>query len=416
MLGMDAWFSKLKGQSDLDAQSAELTNEYWHRPGQLVVHGGASAALEGELERWDASPGDPAPERLLEYEIPVEIYRVPARINVHTLCRRFTEVSGGPEPLVGPNHVLGATQGFGWGPADLARPAAAGSDLPDPVDDGIVVGVIDTGLVLSDHAQGHNPHRDAHARMVLDETLDEDPLDTEPNDGLLDPTDVHGGFIVDIVRRHAPRAVVRATRGLIGGINDEVAIADAILRLWRGVKDEGRDLHVLNLSLGGYTDRNVAPWPIVEALSRIHPRPVVVAAAGNHSSRRPFWPAALKGVIGVGAVDVAGNGSTPPPAAFTNRGSWVDACASGQDVHSTFVNFTERQDSAADGEPQRFEGWATWSGTSFAAPHVAARIADHAADLTASDPFEAVWRAAWDLVWSRTPTHGPDLGVYVPVS
>ena len=59
---------------------------------------------------------------------------------------------------------------------------------------------------------------------------------------------------------------------------------------------------------------------------------VGVAAAGNLQTCRPYFPAALPGVIGVGAVDRGG------PAWFTNFGSWVDACAPAVNVVSTFFN------------------------------------------------------------------------------
>ena len=55
-----------------------------------------------------------------------------------------------------------------------------------------------------------------------------------------------------------------------------------------------------------------------------------VAAAGNQGTCRPFFPAALPEVIGVGAVSAAGR------TWFSNFGGWVDACAPGVDVISTF--------------------------------------------------------------------------------
>ena len=59
---------------------------------------------------------------------------------------------------------------------------------------------------------------------------------------------------------------------------------------------------------------------------------VGVAAAGNLQTSRPYFPAALPGVIGVGGLDRGG------PAWFTNFGSWVDACAPAVNVVSTFFN------------------------------------------------------------------------------
>jgi subtilisin family serine protease len=94
---------------------------------------------------------------------------------------------------------------------------------------------------------------------------------------------------------------------------------------------------------------------------------VGIAAAGNLRSCRPYFPAALPGVIGVGGTDRGG------PAWFSNFGSWVDACAPAIDVVSTFFNdLTETIPGRPD---RRFQEWARWSGTSFAAPKVAGVIA-----------------------------------------
>ena len=88
---------------------------------------------------------------------------------------------------------------------------------------------------------------------------------------------------------------------------------------------------------------------------------VMVASAGNDASIRPTWPAAYPEVIGVAALGPAG------PAAFSNAGHWVDCCAPGVDLVSTFHR--------APRHDPPFHGWARWSGTSFAAPLVAAMIA-----------------------------------------
>ena len=100
---------------------------------------------------------------------------------------------------------------------------------------------------------------------------------------------------------------------------------------------------------------------------------ILVAAAGNNASDRPFWPAALKHVIAVGALD-----TTDPKrvrrACFSDFGPWVDVWAPGVGLVSTYVDgrwVTSDQDVT-------FQGWASWMGTSFAAPLVAAEIARRA--------------------------------------
>ena len=109
------------------------------------------------------------------------------------------------------------------------------------------------------------------------------------------------------------------------------------------------------------------PGLLATWLPRLLGNAVGVAAAGNLQTSRPYFPAALPGVIGVGGLDRGG------PAWFTNFGSWVDACAPAVNVVSTFFNdVTETIDGQA---PRHFQEWARWSGTSFAAPKVAGAIA-----------------------------------------
>ena len=109
------------------------------------------------------------------------------------------------------------------------------------------------------------------------------------------------------------------------------------------------------------------PGLLATWLPRLLGDAVGVAAAGNLQTSRPYFPAALPGVIGVGAVDRGG------PAWFTNFGSWVDACAPAVNVVSTFFN--DVTETVGGHSPRRYQEWARWSGTSFAAPKVAGAIA-----------------------------------------
>jgi subtilisin family serine protease len=129
---------------------------------------------------------------------------------------------------------------------------------------------------------------------------------------------------------------------------------------------------------------------------------VIVACAGNAGSDRPFWPAALKRVIAVGSLDAEGDDR----ADFSNYGWWVDACTLGDKVTSSFFNYTDH----APGGDEDFTGYASWSGTSFAAPRVAGAIAAKAA----SDGSSAAAAAAALIDPNAAPSM-PDLGVLVDV-
>jgi thermitase len=78
---------------------------------------------------------------------------------------------------------------------------------------------------------------------------------------------------------------------------------------------------------------------------------VVVAAAGNKDTNDPTYPAAyLDSVIAVAATQ-----RDDRRASFSNYGNWVDVAAPGVKILSTIPR-----------------GYASWSGTSMATPHVSA--------------------------------------------
>jgi subtilisin family serine protease len=185
---------------------------------------------------------------------------------------------------------------------------------------------------------------------------------------MLDTQAGHGTFISGIIRRLCPDARVHIDGVLSSfGDGDDISVADGVERAQKRIKASTLDgrpgrLDLIVMSLGCYTESD-APPPLAQMLQRIVPDVPIVASAGNCNSCRPSYPAFMNDVIAVGALDVTGR------AWFSNFGGWVDACAPGVDVVSTF--FLDEADSTFDFE-RSFTGWATWSGTSFAAPKVAA--------------------------------------------
>ena len=109
--------------------------------------------------------------------------------------------------------------------------------------------------------------------------------------------------------------------------------------------DHGAD--VINLSLAGPTSSDVVARAV--AFARNH-GVVVVAAAGNEGSSQRFYPAALPGVISVGATT-----GSDVLYSWSNRGSWVKVSAPG----CAYTGSTG---------PVR---WTWWCGTSFATPVIA---------------------------------------------
>ena len=243
---------------------------------------------------------------------------------------------------------------FAGGPAGPVRPSR--KSLP-PLGDarglpghGAVVGILDTPEIRHPWLSGRYRH------PIHD-------LSHESHDSVLDEAYGHGTFVAGVVLQAAPGAEI-AVAGVLDmdGVADDFTIA-------KGLAQVG-DVDVLNLSLGGYTFNDQPPIATDAALSRLSNRTVVVCAAGNADSDRPFWPAADYRFISVAALDPQTGGK----AKFSNYGSWVRACATGVRVHSTYPSY-EGKLTGRGGKHPDFDGWALWEGTSFSTPHVAGRIA-----------------------------------------
>jgi hypothetical protein len=240
-----------------------------------------------------------------------------------------------------------------------------------------------------------------HSRLVIRNAWD-GPVVADPLVGELNDATGHGTFIAGIVRQVAPDARVLSIR--IMHSDDVVYEGDLLCALTLLVDriaaaEEGgasEMVDVVSLSLGYFAESaadvaySSGLWRVIQLL--LDMGVAVVAAAGNYSTSRRFYPAAFSlqpspvPVISVGALNP--NGSK---ALFSDGGCWVRAWAAGAAVVSTYpddVNGSRtppvRVPAHPDGRPDNREaldpddyrgGFATWSGTSFAAPLIAARIA-----------------------------------------
>lgn len=284
--------------------------------------------------------------------------------------------------MVTPNHVLCGGTHPKPHPARPPRPTGALANQPSNVqvlqETGKTrarVAVLDSGLPESNPWLGDRATRVDDARdLELPPPSTSDPLP---------PYTGHGMFIAGVVLQHAPAAEVLAVKVFDGhGLVTDTHLAAQLSRVPHNVD-------VINLSLGGPTHDNMGLPATADALRErfvINPDLAVVASAGNDgrpSDAEPVYPAAFKRVIAVGAID--DRDGTNKPACFTNSGWWVDACAPGVDVHSVFLNWSGRLQflpavpscppNPNSDQPQTFDGWALWDGTSFAAPRVAGAIA-----------------------------------------
>lgn len=257
--------------------------------------------------------------------------------------------------------------------------------------------------------------------------------------GSLDLEAGHGTFVAGLVHQRCPDARILSARVVQpDGVIDEYDVLTALNLLWvrqalalaDGEPDELVD--VVSLSLGYYHEdpADAAFDPLLLAPLRALARlgVLVVTSAGNDATSRPIFPASFaphpEGVVTatpVSEVPLVAVGALNPDgtaALFSNDGPWVRAWRPGAAVVSTVpTTFDGGQQASSrvegdDGtrstiDPDNFaSGFATWSGTSFAAPILAGDLAqqlldgrrshgrDQRDDLDVKARVEAGWRAA----------------------
>ena len=207
---------------------------------------------------------------------------------------------------------------------------------------------------------------------------DGDGIDSDPTDPLVS-LGAHGTHVAGILGAASGNAmgvsgasmggqilVVRVL-GAVGGSDFDIAQG---LRYAAGLPNISGLLpalpaEVINLSLGGPVDS-----PLLRAAVRAVSEAgvVIVAAAGNLATTQPMYPAAYPQVIAVAATDAADD-----RAYYSSRGPHIDLAAPGGD------STADRDgDGWPDGilstvvDPAIGAGYGRKTGTSMAAPHVAA--------------------------------------------
>jgi subtilisin family serine protease len=202
-------------------------------------------------------------------------------------------------------------------------------------------------------------------------------------DGDSDPSEVgsaanpyygHGTHVAGLVALVAPDARIMPVRILdADGVGNAWVLAEAMLYAVDpdGNPDTDDGAHVINLSLSSLTKTDlfatvaklvscksgsaggsgtaVAGSLGDKARCTGFGGAVVVAAAGNNASDQQEYPAAESSTA---MLSVAASNSSGWLAGFSNRGGWIELAAPGEGITSTVPG----------------GGYATWSGTSMAAP------------------------------------------------
>lgn len=216
-----------------------------------------------------------------------------------------------------------------------------------------------------------------------------EPAVNQNEDDWVDPATGHGDFVKSVLEEAAGvTATLWQAADPLGDISDS-ALVNA-LQAVQAAADRTK-WRVLNLSLSGYNEDDRAGVVLADEIAEmLKDGWLIVAAAGNSASCRLAWPAALPGVVAVGAI------SRCVPAWFSNYGPWVDVSAPGVDIVARYPDIGKLGDDEnkkptdklkvgpgkdAAGKMVMFlasdfdTGWATWSGTSFSAPFVAGKLA-----------------------------------------
>ncbi|MCA0329881.1 MAG: S8/S53 family peptidase [Actinobacteria bacterium] len=297
------------------------------------------------------------------------------------------------EAFVSVDHALFGAPKYHGDPASAPMPAAPWAVMPPITGAGAATAaLLDTGVDLSAEFLLAGAVRDA-------DDVDQLRPVGAANQSLGSQAG-HGTFILGLLQRMSG-GDLRVDVGRVlspDGVGYDSLVSKEIKELAAAAVPVG----VVNMSIGGYTDNDRMPAALSAALGRLPATTVVVAAAGNGddtcpASDRPIWPGAGDGVVAVGSVvDVPGGLRR---SVFSNFGPWVDVWTLGEDLLSTYAT----GDFVVDPNDVRtFDGWATWSGTSFAAGLVSAEIARRMKQgLTGAD--------AWATMKAGLPSAGDAL-------
>jgi membrane-anchored mycosin MYCP len=344
---------------------------------RLPLDGGSIAAAVGELRRDHDIAGkltaDSSAREARTGEPPAPLDEL-----LKGLRLRFARDYDNWLPTFGKNRTISKiagsphVDGGGVGPAQLTSTPLDPRTAP-PQQRSVRVGLLDTRILSHEWLAGGYLARP-------DELVQPQQLHPYLS------TQAHATSVASRILDRAPVAEVHLRRVL-----DKDAAADSweVATTMAEVAEAGFD--VVNLSFGEYfTDDGQPPLVIGTAVQLLSAHSVIVAAAGNHGNvasrpagtvppglteKSPSYPAALPGVLAVGALDADGK-----PAPFSPKDApWIRLMAPGVNLTVAYLSgdvLVAAEDGTFDNAQQlRFAGWAECSGTSYAAGMVTGEIA-----------------------------------------
>ena len=244
---------------------------------------------------------------------------------------------------------------------------------------GVLVAVIDTGVDYT--------HPDLLGKVT--KGYDFVNMDTDPMDDMGHGTHVSGviaakannGFGMAGISWNAKILAIKALSSSGYGTTWEIYQAIYAAANNSAVK-------VINMSLGGGYSSFEEEAVRYAVLTK---GKLLVASAGNENTNVPSYPAGFADPVAYpgladGVIAVAAHDTDHCRASFSNYGTWVSISAPGVDIYSSLPFSLGSY------------GFAAWSGTSMAAPHVSGA----AALAWALDPAAAYWQIRTHVVYHNS--------------
>lgn len=365
----DRFIVKYRDGSSAQADPAVVDTALRNVAGSLAVGGGKQLRVQHVRRMALGADVVRASRKLDRVDAESLMRQIAADPNVE-----FVEVDKRNRVFWTPNDPrFGQQYGFGTGPGGIRATTAWDTTRGA----GTVVAVLDTGITN---------HSDLNANILPGYDFISDPAisgdgsgrDADPSD----PGDFEGPYASSWHGTHvagtvaavtnngigvagtAPEAKVVPVRVLGRGGGYDSDIADAVI--WAaggsvaGVPANQNPAEVINLSLGGAGSCGSAMQSAIN--SAVGRGSTLVIAAGNSNANvAGFSPANCSNVIAVGS-----NTSTGARSSFSNYGAGITISAPGSGIVSTLNSGQTTPGS---------ESYASYDGTSMAAPHVAGVVA-----------------------------------------